>query len=154
MAAELLLGADHLEHGSGIRGLLERLAEFGSVKEFGDVGECVEVLLKLALRDEEKHDEIDRLIVEGVELNSFAGAAEGADDFADKIGGGVGNADPETDSGAHRGFSLFDDGSDGVLVFLFDFAGGNEVIDELINDFPAILCLEVGEDLLRAENIA
>jgi len=44
--------------------------KIGFVQEFGDVGQCVKVLLKLALRHEEQHDELHRLIVERVKAHA------------------------------------------------------------------------------------
>jgi hypothetical protein len=146
--------ADYLEHGFGVGGLLERLAEFGAMQQFGDIGEGMEMFLELALRDEEEHDQVNGLIVERVEVDAGAGTAKGSDDFIDEVGGGVRDADTEADTGAHRGFALFDDGGDGVMVFLLDAAGAYEVINELINRFPTIPRVQVRDDLLFGQNIA
>ena len=62
---------DRLKHGLRIGGLLEGLTKFGLVKHLGDVGKGMEVLLKLALGNEEKHDKVDGLIVQGIEIHSF-----------------------------------------------------------------------------------
>ena len=56
--------ADDLEHRIRIRRVFERLTEFGFVQKFGDVGESMEMFLKLTLGNEKKHDEVDRLVVE------------------------------------------------------------------------------------------
>ena len=61
-------------------------------------------------------DQIDGLIVQGVEIDALAGAAEGADDFGNEVRGSVRDADAETDAGAHGGLALFDDGGNGVAV--------------------------------------
>ena len=68
---------DDLEHGLGVGGLFQGLAKIRAMQEFGDVGQGVEMLLKLALRDEKQHDEINRLVVERVEIDAFRGPAGG-----------------------------------------------------------------------------
>ncbi len=68
----LALLADDLEHGLGVRRLLESLAEIGFVKEFGNIGEGMQVLLKLALRHEEQYNQVDRLVIQRVELHARA----------------------------------------------------------------------------------
>jgi len=145
---------DDLEHGGGVGRLFEGLTKFSAVEEFGDIGESVEVFLELALGNEEKHDEIDRLVVEGIEIDAFFGAPKSANDFIDEIGRGMGNTNAETDASAHRRFALFDDGGDGVVMFGFDFARGDEVVNELVDGFPAVARVHAGNNLLWAENIA
>ena len=139
--------ADDLEHGLGVGGVFERLAEFSLVQKLGDVGERVEVFLKLALGNEEKHDEVDRLVVERIELDPALGAAQGADDLGDQIGRGVRNADAKPDARAHGRLALLDDGGDGVFILGLDLAGGHEVVDQLINGLPAVRRLQVRDDL-------
>ena len=60
----LALLTDGLEHRVGIGGLFQGVAEFGFVEELGDVGESMEMFLKLTLRHQEQHDQVHRLIVE------------------------------------------------------------------------------------------
>ena len=139
---------NNLEHGFGVGGLFERGAKFGFVQEFGDVRECVEVFLKLTLRDEKEHDEIHGLIVESVEVHALARAAQRADDFGDEVRAGVRDADAEPNAGAHGGFAFFDDGSDGIVMLGFYFAGADEVFDQLIDRLPAVGGLQIGDDLL------
>ena len=62
---------DHAQHGFGVGGLFEGLTEFGFVQNLGNVGKSMEVLLKLTLGNEEKHDEIYGLIVEGIKVDPF-----------------------------------------------------------------------------------
>lgn len=52
-------------------GLFQGLAELLFVKELGDVCEGVQMFLELSLRDEKEHDQIDGLIVQGVEVDSL-----------------------------------------------------------------------------------
>ena len=146
--------ADYFEHGFGVGGLLEGGAKFGFVQELGDVRQRVEMFLKLALRHEEQHDEVHGLIVERIEINAFAGATQGADDFTDEIRAGVGDADAETDAGAHGGFALLDDGGDGVVMLGFNLARADEIFDQLVNGLPAVGSLQIGDDLLFRKNIA
>ena len=145
---------DDLEHSRGIGSLLQRLAEFGPVEEFGDVGEGMEVFLKLALGNEEKHDQIDGLIVEGVKIDAIFGTAESANDLINEIGRRMGNADAKPDAGAHRGLAFFDHRGDGVVMLAFDFARRDQIIDKFINGFPAVGGVHAGNNLLWAENIA
>ena len=71
------------------------------------LAERVEVFLKLTLGNEEEHDEVDRLIVERVEVDPFLRSPQRADDLVDQIGEAVvRNADAESDAGAHGGFAL------------------------------------------------
>src|ERR1035441_4015917 len=82
----LPLAPDDLQHGVGVGRLLQGLAKFGFVEELGDIGQGVKVLLKLTLRHEEEHDQLDRLIVQGIEVDACLRAAQGADYFADQVG--------------------------------------------------------------------
>ena len=109
--------ADDLEHGVGIGGLFEGLAEFGFVQQLGDVGQGVEVLLELALRHQEEHDQVDRLVVQGVEVHALLRAAQRADHLVDQVGRGVRDADAKADAGAHGGLALLDHRGDGLAMF-------------------------------------
>ena len=60
----LPLVSDDLQHLVSARCLLKGLAKFRPMQEFGDVGQRVKVLLKLALWHEEKNHQIDRLIIQ------------------------------------------------------------------------------------------
>ena len=62
----------------------------------------------------------------------------------------MGDADAETDAGAHRGLAFFDDGGDGVAILGFDFAGGDEVAHQVVNGGPAVSGLHVGQDVFLA----
>ncbi len=139
---------DDLHHSIGIRRLFEGLTKFFVVKELGDVGEGVEMFLKLTLRNEKEHDEVDRLIIERIEVHTGSGSPKGADHFINKVSRSVWNSNTETDSGAHRRFALFNDGSDGFPMFGLDFSSGDEDIDQLVNGFPAIGRLQIGDNLL------
>ena len=61
------LSLDDLVHGLGIGSHFERLAKLLSVQQFGDLGQGVQVFLELALRHQEKHHQIHRLVVQGIE---------------------------------------------------------------------------------------
>ena len=89
------------QHAVGIGGFFQGFAEIGFVEQFGTVGERVEVFLELALRDEEQHDELHGLVIEGIEVDPLGGAAERADDLVDQIRGGMRNADAETNARGH-----------------------------------------------------
>ena len=123
-------------------------AEFGLVQNLREAGEGVEVFLKLTLGDEEKHDEVYRLVVEGVKVDAAAGTAQSADDFGDQIRRGVGDADAEADARAHGGLALFDGRGDGVAILGLDFSGGDQVVDQFVNRFPAGGGLQIREDLV------
>ena len=62
------------------------MAEFGFMKQLGDIGKGVEVFLELALGHQEQHHELDRLIVQGVETNALFGTAESADNLVNQVG--------------------------------------------------------------------
>ena len=61
---------DDLQHRLGIGRLLQRLAKLGFVKKLGDIGQGMEVLLELPLRNQEQHDQVHRLIVLGVKTDA------------------------------------------------------------------------------------
>lgn len=128
-------------------GLLERLAEFFFVKELGDIGQRVEMLLELTLRHEEEHDQVDWLIVQGIEIDPSPGTAEGAHDFVDQVGGGMWYPDAEPDAGAHGGLAFFDHGRDGGTMFGFDLAALHEGVEEFINSLPSISSPQFRDDL-------
>src|SRR5262249_16233765 len=143
-----------LKHRVSVRRLLEGLAELGAVEQLGNVGKRVQMLLKLALRDKEKHDQIHRLVVQGVEINSPFRAAQSAHDLVDQIGRGMRYSDAKADPRAHGGLPLFDYLRNGLMVLGLDFAGSDQVIDEFVNGLPAVAGLQVSQDLLSAQNIA
>lgn len=67
---------DDPEHRLRVAGFFQGLAEFLFVKELCDVGQSVEMLLELPLRDKKEHDEIDRLVVEGIEVDALSRTAQ------------------------------------------------------------------------------
>ena len=68
------------------------------MKSLGNFSQRVQVLLKLALRHEEKHHEIDGLIIEGVEIHSRSRTSQGANDLMDQVGRSVRNPNAKTDA--------------------------------------------------------
>ena len=107
-------------------------------------------LLPFEERHQEEHDQIDRLIVQGVEINSLRRAAQGADYFRNQVRRSVRDADAETDAGAHRGLALLDHSRNGVVMLGGNLARRHQVIDQLINRFPAVGRPQVSDDLLSA----
>ena len=71
-------------------------------------------------------------------LTPLLGAAQRADDLVNQVRRGVRNADAEADAGAHRGLALLDHGGDGLAVLGLDLAGGHQVVDQLVDRFPAV----------------
>src|SRR6266508_2831865 len=120
------VSADDVKHHLCVTRFLEGLSEFIFMEQLGNVGQGMEVFLKLALRNEKKHDEFDGLIVERVEVNSFPGAAKRAHHLIDQVRGGVWDADAEPNPCAHRRFPLLDHGGDLVAVVSLDFACRHE----------------------------
>ncbi len=57
---------------SVFRGLFQFLAKFLEVKKFGDIGQGVEMFLELALRHQEEHHQIHRLIIQRVKTYPLA----------------------------------------------------------------------------------
>ena len=55
------------------------------MEQLGDVGEGVEMFLKLALGNQKQHDEFDRLVIKRVEVDALFRAAERADDLVNQI---------------------------------------------------------------------
>ena len=106
------------------------------------------MFLELSLRHQEKHREMNGLIVERVEVDPLPGPAEDSHHVGNKVGGGVGNSDAESDARAHGGFALADHGRDRFAIFRFDFSRSNQIGDQFIDCFPAIGGLEFGDDLL------
>ena len=139
---------DDFQHGFAVRGLFEGGAKFGFVEEFGDVRQSVKMFLKLTLRHEKQHDEIHGLIVERIEINAFARAAQGTDNFSDQVRARVRDADAEPNSRAHGRFPLLNHGGDGIVMLGFNFAGGDEIFNQLVDGLPTIGSLQIGDDLL------
>ena len=63
--------ADDLQHFIRVRSLFEGLAKFCPVQQLGDIGQGVKMFLELALRHQEQHDEVDRLIVQCVKVDAL-----------------------------------------------------------------------------------
>ncbi len=63
------------------------------------------------------------------------------------------DADTKTDAGAHGTFTLAHNGHDGRSIGGFEFAGGDQAIDEFIDCLPAINCIQIHDDLFSAENV-
>ena len=145
---------DGAQHRFGIGSLFEGLTEFCFVKNLGDVGECVEVFLELTLGNEEKHDEIYRLIVERIEVDAFLRATESTNDFRNQIGGRVRNPDAEPDARAHGSFALLDHSGDGLAMLWLDFSRGDKVVDKFVNRLPTVGSLQICEDLIFGENVS
>ncbi len=95
------MGADDVDHCFGIGSLFERETKFFEVQKLGYIGQGVKVFLKLALRNEKEHDQIDRLVVQCLEVDSLSRATKCADNFLDQFGRCMRDADAESDSGAH-----------------------------------------------------
>ena len=91
------------------------------------------MLLELALRHEEEHDELDGLVVERVEVDARGAASESADDFWDEVGAGVRDADAKADPGAHGILALAHDGGDGLAILGLDLAAVDEEAEEFVN---------------------
>ena len=72
----LPLSSDDLEHRVGVRSLFEGLTEICFVEQLGDIGQRVQVFLKLALRYKEEHYQVDRLIIQGIEADAFLGSTQ------------------------------------------------------------------------------
>ena len=83
----LLLGAvaedpENFFRGTGV---CEALARRAIVQELRDGSECAQMRLELILRDDEEHDELHRCVIERVELDPAARAAEARDNLIDAI---------------------------------------------------------------------
>jgi len=65
------------------------------VEEFGDVGERVEVFLKLTLGTRTNMTSFTGWFIEGIEVDSLGERPSAADDLVDQIRGGVRDADAE-----------------------------------------------------------
>jgi len=112
---------DGVEDRLGVGCLFEGLAEFASMKQLGDVRQGVKMLLELTLRHQKERDQLHGLVVQGIEVEPFARAAEGAGDLVDEVGGGVGDADAENRCRLLIEMSRFlHGGGDGLTVLWFD----------------------------------
>ena len=58
------------------------------------------------------------------------------------------DADAETDAGAHGSFAFLDCRRDGFAVLRQNFSGGDQVLDQFVNRFPAGGGLQIREDLI------
>src|SRR5687768_14348553 len=82
---------DDLQHRGGVGRLLERGTKIFVVKQLCDIRERMQVFLKLALRHEEEHYQVNRLIIEGIEVYSLSRPAKRTDHFVNQIGRRMGN---------------------------------------------------------------
>ena len=64
------------------------------------------------------------------------------------------DADAKADARAHGRLAFLNHRRNGLTVFGADLAGGHEVLDQLINRFPAVGGSQVSNDLLSAQNVA
>ncbi len=144
---------DDLEHVLGAGRLFEGLSQIPVMEKLGDVGEGVKVFLKLALGHQEKHDQFDRLVIEGIEIHAAGGTSQSANDFANQIGRGMRDADAKSNARAHGPFALAHDGDDGIAMLRLDLATGNQDIDQFINGLPPVGRLELNDDLLLFKDI-
>ena len=124
------------------------------MKQLGDIGQGMKMLLKLTLWHQKQHDQVDGLIVQRIKIDALLGSAKRTHNLVDEIGRRVRNADTKPDTSAHRGFALLDHRGDGVEIFALDFARRDEVVDKLVDGFPAVVRVHAGNNLLGAENIA
>ena len=65
------------------------------------LAKSMEMFLKLTLGNQKEHYELHRLIVERVEVDAFARAAQRADYFKNQIRRSVRNTDAEADARGH-----------------------------------------------------
>src|ERR1700687_2652124 len=104
--------------------------------------------LKLVLRNNEENDKFYRRIIKRVEFVSACQSSESGYDIIDPIGGAMRDGDPETDSGTHRFFALFERREDAVAILRLDFAETHKQIDQLDDGRPTLGRLHLGDDLL------
>src|ERR1044072_7597230 len=109
--------------------------------------------LKLIFRDDEKHDELDRRVVEGVKIASWRRSSKRAHYFLKPVGGTMRNGDSESNACAHCFLTLFQRSEDGIAVFRFNFTQTNEKIDQLNDGGPALRGFHLRDDLLDRKEI-
>ena len=71
LALRTPLPANNLEHALCIGSLFQGLAKFGFVQQLGNIGEGMQMLLELALWHQKEHDQVDGLIIQRIEADSF-----------------------------------------------------------------------------------
>ena len=81
--------------------VLQSIAEILLMEQLGEIGQRVQMLLKLALRHQKQHHQIDWFAVQRVKLNSFARTSNRPDHFTNQIGGRVWYSDAHPDASAH-----------------------------------------------------
>src|SRR5687768_7800695 len=110
----------------------------------------MEMFLELALGNEKKHYKVNGFVVQGIKIDAFGGAAEGANHFINQIGARVGNPYTKPDAGAHGVFAFAHDGGDGLAMFRLDLSRRYEVLDQFFDRFPAVRSPEFRGDLFWA----
>ena len=110
--------------------------------------------LKLVLGHDEKDDELDRRVIERVELNAFARAAKSSHHFVEPIRGTMGNGNSETDAGAHRFLALFECRQNPVAVFWFDLTARDQQIHQLDDRVPAFRRFHLWDDLFGGKKLS
>jgi len=114
------------------------VAKFPFMNQFRNVRENIEVLLKLARRYQKEEDQMNRLAIERLKLNSCSRAPSHGHHFRQQFRGGVGNGHAKSDSCGHCRFALSHPLRDGFPVLGGNIAVGDEVTHQLFNGLPAV----------------
>jgi len=94
------------------------------MQQLGQIGQRMQVLLELALWDEEQHHQMDWFTIQSFELNPFTRTSESSDDFRNEFGRSMRYSDTRSDSRAHRGFTFLNARQNCVPVLGLNLAMG------------------------------
>src|SRR5437868_9803522 len=110
--------------------------------------------LKLIFRNNKKHHELHRRIVERIELNPSAGATKSSHDFLKPIRRAVWNGDTKANSGAHGFLALLKRRKDSLAIFRFDLTARDQQIHQLHDGIPAFGRLHFRDNLISGEKFS
>ncbi len=97
-SADAVVGEDGME-GGGFGGLAQPLRGCRVAQRAGDAGECCQMLAPSALGDEKEEDQVDRPIVDRLEIDRSRQASEQPVEAGQPDDAGVRNGDAGTDAG-------------------------------------------------------
>src|SRR6267154_1066013 len=84
---------DDLVHRGGVRRFLQRLAKILLMQQLGDIRERMKMLLKLPLRHQEQHHQVNRLIVQRIKIDPLLRPPKRSYHLIDQVRGRMRNPD-------------------------------------------------------------
>ncbi len=142
-------GGDFLVAG----GHAELAEDFAVGEHFRDGGEGPQMEVVVLSRDDEEDDEMDRGVIECLEVDADFRPAEDGDHVIEMVRERVGNRDAGANTGADLLFASFESSEHFIVLGSRKLAGGDEMLDQLRDRRPVLRRLHVEEDLVGGEQL-